>query len=195
MNTRGNALFLILIAVALFAALSYALTTSGRGSGSIDRETTQIASAQILQSAHSAHTIAQKYILLGIAPRVANNLVDVACAANHAGETCIFLSTNDYWTPGTFKAGNTEYTWGALEDNQNRGIIGLGENNLGDQVIFLENLPEALCDALNKGLNVTRPVLASTYPGGAPLPANSPLQACAENSDGTFVFYMIVTIV
>ena len=63
-SSSGNALFLILIAVALFAALSYAVTQSGRGGGSIDREQASINAAIIMQYAGTVERAIQRMKLL-----------------------------------------------------------------------------------------------------------------------------------
>jgi hypothetical protein len=62
---KGNALFLILIAVALFAALSYVVTQSGRGGGSINREQAQIVASQLVQYAGALQQAIQRLILTG----------------------------------------------------------------------------------------------------------------------------------
>src|SRR5688500_18709552 len=62
----GNVLFLILIAVALFAALSYAVTQSTRsGGGDAGRETSRISGAQMTQYPASIRTALVRMIIGG----------------------------------------------------------------------------------------------------------------------------------
>jgi hypothetical protein len=62
----GNVLFLILIAVALFAALSYAVTQSTRGGGDASREADLINSAQITQYPAGVRTGVVRMIIDGV---------------------------------------------------------------------------------------------------------------------------------
>ncbi len=65
-NQNGNVLFLILIAVALFATLSYAVTNSTRNSGEdVSREKREMVITQILQHAVSIRTAVQRLTLSG----------------------------------------------------------------------------------------------------------------------------------
>lgn len=68
-SNRGNILFLILLAVVLFAALSYAVTSSMRGGGrSASEEKISTAFSEVMNVV-SAHRIAiQRMILSGIRP-------------------------------------------------------------------------------------------------------------------------------
>ncbi|MGB1077316.1 MAG: hypothetical protein ACPG05_03340, partial [Bdellovibrionales bacterium] len=65
MKQNGNVLFLILIAVALFAALSYAVTQSTRGGGNADEETTLIRSAELTQYVSAVKTAVLRLTING----------------------------------------------------------------------------------------------------------------------------------
>src|SRR5262249_24053751 len=67
--SQGNALFLILIAVALFAALAYAVTQSGRGgSGSVDKERAQIAATNLMNNTAGVRAATNRLSITGAMP-------------------------------------------------------------------------------------------------------------------------------
>lgn len=67
-DEKGNALFLILIAVVLFAALSYAITQSSRGGGAPNRETSMVASTTLMQYSAAVRTGVTRVLLRNVAP-------------------------------------------------------------------------------------------------------------------------------
>lgn len=73
---NGNALFLILIAVALFAALSYAITNSRRGGGNIDRETATLNAASLVQMTTLLRSAADRMVLFGTTTKSSFQLND-----------------------------------------------------------------------------------------------------------------------
>lgn len=62
-NASGNALFLVLIGLALFAALSYAVTQTGRSAGNIDKEKAQLLAAQLTQQTAQMRSAVQRLML------------------------------------------------------------------------------------------------------------------------------------
>lgn len=64
---KGNVLFLILIAVALFAALSYAVTQSSRSGGDASRETNVINTSSLTQYPNQVRTAVLRLVIDGTA--------------------------------------------------------------------------------------------------------------------------------
>ncbi len=94
-NNKGNALFLILIAVALFAALSYAVTKSSKGSGTIDKEKAIIEAAQIMEYSAYLESTYTRMVLLGT-PRNQIKYAENSAVSRTdeciSGTGCLFVS-------------------------------------------------------------------------------------------------------
>jgi len=177
---RGNVLFLILIAVALFAALSYAVTQSTRsGSGDASSETNLINSAQLASYPAGVRTAVVRMVIGGVA--VDNLNFDTPANATSDFEYNVFhptgggavyqIAPKDLMDPSA----SGEWIYSSqyeIEDvGQTTGTI------TGTEIIaFLPGVTRNVCKKLNDEVGITTANGANTdgIPGTADLGAAPP---------------------
>lgn len=176
-SERGNVLFLILIAVALFAALSYAVTQSTRsGSGTADKEQALLSGASMTQYPTALRTSIIRMVLSGVdvsnivfdAPAGFTSVSDRQAAIFHpTGGGAVFQQA-----PANVMSGASQGDWffNARWDIPLIGIDGSGGNDL---IAFLPDVSQAVCLNVNSELAINTsgctltsgiPNLASTGP-------------------------------
>ncbi len=162
-NEAGNVLFLILIAVALFAALSYAVTQSSRsGAGGTDGESALVNSATVTQYPASVRTAIVRMIINGTTidqmnfdpPSQFSSTCDAAPAA------CVFHTSGGGATrvtaPPDVMASATQGQWIFAANYQINqiGTSGAAATNT-DVIAFLPGISQGICSRLNEELGIT----------------------------------------
>ena len=170
---RGNVLFLILIAVALFAALSYAVTQSSRsGGGDANSETNLINSATLTQYPAGVRTAIIRMMI--------SNNVDVADLSFNVPSDFGNLTPNEAhgvfhpsgggatYTQGpaeVMAGGTTPGTWHFNSENEINQVGttaggDAGTANTADVIAFLPDISLSVCNRVNGelGLPATPPI-------------------------------------
>lgn len=165
---QGNVLFLILIAVALFAALSYAVTQSSRsGGGDANNETNLISSAQIAQYPASVRTSIIRMIVSNNVEVTQLNFdppsaFGVTCDA--APGDCVFHPQGGGATyvnaPGDIMdntGANADGRWHYSANYEVRYVGGSTTTSPdGNEIIaFLPDIKPSICAKINSELNVS----------------------------------------
>ena len=91
---NGNVLFLILIAVALFAALSYAVTSSSRtNEGTATQEVDKLQISQVLQDCTALRSATERFLFRGVADtQIQMNVGADPTTPCRTGAQCLFAS-------------------------------------------------------------------------------------------------------
>lgn len=171
---KGNVLFLILIAVALFAALSYAVTQSSRSGGDASKETNVINTASLTQYPNSVRTSVLRLIISGIDPLdIQFNKPD---QFDTGGGFAEFKANRGVFHP---QGGGAAYQQvpanlteaGSVLDwkfnaNFEIPLLGLSQTSSGngnDLIAFADGVTQSICGRVNKELHSddTIPVINS----------------------------------
>lgn len=161
---RGNVLFLILIAVALFAALSYAVTQSTRsGGGDANRETTLVNSSTITQYPASIKTAIVR-MLVSNGVTVDQLTFDPPSSFTSELTSSTLQAQNVFHpsgggasyaeAPASVMANNQPGTWRYNGKNQIHNI-GQNDANGNDIIAFLPNVSRTICERIHAQLGIS----------------------------------------
>lgn len=190
-NERGNVLFLILIAVALFAALSYAVTQSSRSGGDSGRETSILNSAQLSQYPNSVRTAVLRQVIDGIPVTSVdfNTPTDFGNISNtgFGNRTGVFHPEGGgavfQDAPGDMMADGIDGTWYYNMEHEVEEIgLSVGGSGGNDLIAFLPGVSEAVCQRINVEAGV-KPNISDAPPVTADLSASYVIQQV--NADGS----------
>ena len=163
---QGNVLFLILIAVALFAALSYAVTQSSRsGGGDAGRETNIVSGAQVTQYPAGVRTSILRMIVSNNADQTTLEFNSPSaysdCTAGFA--RCVFHPTGGGATyvlaPGEVMTSGNPTAWVFNGENEifNVGTSVGGDGQTAatsDVIAFLNGVSTNVCERINERLGL-----------------------------------------
>lgn len=159
-SEHGNVLFLILIAVALFAALSYAVTQSTRsGGGSTERETVLLNSATLTQYPTALRTSVVRLILSGTAAEGLS--FETPSDAQFGGVSAsvqVFHPTGGgavFQTPPSEAI--VDSSLGQWSFNANFEVPQIGQTGAGgnELIAFLPGVSSSICKRLNEEFGLT----------------------------------------
>lgn len=157
-SESGNVLFLILIAVALFAALSYAVTKSTRsGGGSTEKEKATLSSAAMTQYPTALRTAIIRMVLNGVSVR--SMYFDAPASFGGAStETLVFHPDGGGATyqdaPEDMMVNPGVGTW---YFNANFDVPEVGRDGAdgSDIIAFLPGVTGAVCEKINREFGIT----------------------------------------
>jgi len=165
-KAQGNALFLVLIGIVLFAALSYAITASGRSGGGPEREQAVLNASRMVQYSSQIRTAVLRLMLTG----VSKSALDFS-APGTAGYG-LPSAEDEVFNPA---GGGAHYD--ALSSLAKSGVLIFMPNIAGigtttDLTIYAQNISLNLCEEINTKLGIANPpatipniVNFDAYPG------------------------------
>lgn len=158
---EGNVLFLILIAVVLFAALSYAVTRSSHSnSGGVENEKGKILAAQIIQYPAGLRVSIVRMIVGGINPEGLrfdlpsgfSGIADVRPLVFHpqGGGATYVEGVSDTMESGV----KGPWYFNAGFEIEDIGLNAGGSDSGNDIVAFLPGVLKSICASINHGLGI-----------------------------------------